>query len=141
MADVDQACAVVRAGGGRVSAARRSILEVLFATHPPISAEEIAGAVDPPLDVPATYRNLERLGAVGLVRHVHLGHGPGRYELVGPRDREYAYCDGCGTVMPIGPEALRILRGQIAATIGIRPSFTHFPLVGRCRERCDEGHP
>ena len=73
----------VRSHGMRVSTARRSVLEALLAAERPLTADEIAGDAD----LASTYRNLETLESIGIVRHVHLGHGPGRYELTRPRPR------------------------------------------------------
>ena len=88
VATIDSAVAALRAGGLRVSAARRLVLEALFAAEGPATVEELAagfGGRVPPSDVASTYRNLETLEALGLVRHMHLGHGPGRYVLARPR--------------------------------------------------------
>ena len=72
----------------RVSTARRSVLEALLAAGEPLTAEELAGDAD----LASTYRNLETLESIGIVRHVHLGHGPGRYELSGRNDG-WATCE------------------------------------------------
>ena len=45
-----------------------------------MSAETLARRL-PHCDLGSVYRNLEALEAIGLVRHVHLGHGPGMYAL------------------------------------------------------------
>ena len=83
----------VRAHGLRVSTARRLVLEALIDAGEPLTAEELAGAAD----LASTYRNLETLETIGLVRHVHLGHGPGRYELTG-RSAGWATCESCGAL-------------------------------------------
>ena len=67
----------VRAHGMRVSSARRYVLDALLNADQPLTAEEIAAGAD----IASTYRNLETLETIGIVRHVHLGHGPGRYAL------------------------------------------------------------
>ena len=68
--------ATLRAAGHRVSAPAARVLEVLFAADGPVSADDIAGA-HPNLERTSVYRNLERLEALGVVSHVHVGHGPG----------------------------------------------------------------
>src|ERR1700710_2375475 len=48
----------------------------------PVTVEELAdglGGRVPRSDAASTYRNLETLEDLGLVRHMHLGHGAGRY--------------------------------------------------------------
>jgi hypothetical protein len=80
-----EAVAVLRARGLRLSAARRVVLEALYATDVPLSAEEIAEGIGtlPASDLASVYRNLETLERLGLVQHVHLGHGAGRYVRAG----------------------------------------------------------
>src|SRR6185436_11498510 len=73
--DLDAATAVVRARGLRLSTARRLVLEALYDADGPLTAEQLAGE----MDVASVYRNLETLEELGLVRHFHLGHGPGLY--------------------------------------------------------------
>lgn len=132
---LDEAEVVLREAGGRVTTSRRAILKVLFDADGPWSTDAIAAAAEPPLDLPATYRNLEHLEDLGLVRHVHLGHGAGLYELVSGEEHEYALCESCGSAISFAPEKLDALRDKVDDAIGYRPRFTHFPLVGRCR-RC-----
>ena len=90
------AFAAVRANGLRLSTARRLLLQALFDADRPLSAEELAGDGD----VASAYRNLEVLEGLGLVRHVHLGHGPGRYQPAG-RPREFVVCESCGEAAPL----------------------------------------
>ena len=42
-----------------------------------------SGGALPESDITSVYRNLDTLGSLGLVRHFHAGHGPGRYVLDG----------------------------------------------------------
>ncbi len=130
--DLEGALAVLREHGSRVSTTRRALLSALFAAPGPLSVEDLARAATPTLDVPSTYRNLERLEDVGLVRHVHLGHGPGLYELHTDGEREYAWCESCGTAVSLTTDRLDEARALIEQTIGYRPRFSHFPLVGLC---------
>ncbi|HEV7460537.1 MAG TPA: transcriptional repressor [Solirubrobacteraceae bacterium] len=135
---LDAAIAAVRARGLRLSAARRLVLEALFAAGGPITAERLASGIDgdlPPSDLASVYRNLEMLEAVGLVRHVHMGHGPGRYALAGAHAAEYVSCDGCGAYQRLAPEALDGVRAAVHEACGYEARFTHFPVVGLC-PRC-----
>ena len=118
----------MRSHGLRVSAARRLVLEALLAADRPRTAEEIAGGR---MDVASVYRNLETLEAIGIVRHVHLGHGPGRYALSGRSDG-WATCEACGRSTPLAPAALARIRIAVREAAGFDAPFTHFPIVGRC---------
>ncbi|MBO9579090.1 MAG: transcriptional repressor [Microbacteriaceae bacterium] len=119
----------VRSHGMRVSTARRSVLEALDAAGEPLTAEELAGGAD----LASTYRNLETLESIGLVRHVHLGHGPGRYELSGRHDG-WTTCQLCGRSTPLPSPALQAIRRAAREAAGFEPDFTHFALTGRCAE-------
>jgi Fur family ferric uptake transcriptional regulator len=121
------AAAALRDRGLRVSAARRELLDALFAADRPLSAEELAGDGD----VASAYRNLEVLEGLGLVRHVHLGHGPGLYQPAG-RPREFALCEGCGAVSALSPAALDRVRAAVLEAVGYSARFTHFPIAGLC---------
>ncbi len=134
VADLDEALAVLREDGGRVSTSRRALLKVLLDADGPLSVEQLASRSVPALDVPSTYRTLERLEHVGLVRHVHLGHGPGLYELASEHEHEYAWCESCGKAASLSPDKLDDARTLIEQTIGYRPRFSHFPLVGLCAD-------
>ena len=104
--DIEDVAAAIREAGGRLTATRRLVLEALFEAEGPMSAERIASRLagrGPAFDLPSVYRNLERLEALGVIRHVHLGHGPGLYALVGSGEREYLRCERCRRVTSVSP--------------------------------------
>jgi Fe2+ or Zn2+ uptake regulation protein len=121
------AFAALRARGLRLSTARRLLLQALYSADAPRSAEELAGDGD----VASAYRNLEVLEGLGLVRHVHLGHGPGLYQPAG-RPREFVLCESCGEAAPLQPAALDRVREAVLDAIGYHARFTHFPIAGLC---------
>ena len=121
------AFAAVRAKGLRLSTARRLLLRALYESERPLSAEELAGDGD----VASAYRNLEVLEGLGLVRHVHLGHGPGLYQPAG-RPRDFVLCEGCGDVSALAPAAVDAVRLAVLEAVGYRARFAHFPLAGLC---------
>jgi Fur family ferric uptake transcriptional regulator len=133
---VDEILARLREAGHRVSAPASLLLEALFAADGPVSVEDLAGA-SPGLERTSVYRNLERLEALGVVSHVHVGHGPGLYALVRGADREYLTCDRCGRVTTVDPSALDGVRAALRAEFGHHARFSHFPIHGVC-ERCAE---
>ncbi len=144
VAGLDEATAALRQRGLRVSTSRRVLLEVLFAENRPVSAEEIAGGVggSSALDLTSVYRNLETLEELGVVRHVHLGHGPGLYALTSEQDTGYVICDACGDVAQLSAAGAEEIRTAIRSASGHEPRFTHFPLTGLCpvcRAEIDEG--
>jgi Fur family ferric uptake transcriptional regulator len=135
--NLDEAVAVLRERGFRITASRRLVLEALFAADGPVSAEQITLGCR--LDMTSVYRNLETLERQGLVRHFHLGHGPGLYALVGVGEREYLFCERCGAVKALSPRELDPIREQVRDRFGYAARFTHFPIVGAC-PACAQGH-
>ena len=131
----DEAMAAVRARGMRVSAARRLLIEALFAADGPVTADELAAGLGGSVsasDPASVYRNLERLESIGLVRHVHLGHGPGLYALAGRIAAGYVVCDRCGARRAAADGDLEAVRAAVRERFGYEASFTHFPIVGLC---------
>jgi Fur family transcriptional regulator, ferric uptake regulator len=131
-----EAIQALRESGLRLSTARRLVIEALFAAEGPVSAAALAH--DLVLEESSVYRNLEVLERHGLIRHVHLGHGPGLYVLVGRDEGEYLYCQRCGKVTLLGPEELDPVREHLREHFGHTARFTHFAIVGLC-EPCASG--
>lgn len=139
---VEAAVEALRERGLRVSAARRLVLEALFGAEGPLSTERIADGLEgrlPRSDLASVYRNLETLEEVGLVRHVHLGHGPGLYALAAP-EHEYLVCESCHAVRTVAKEELDEIRELVRDRFGFEARFTHFPLVGLCPDCIAESH-
>src|SRR4051812_7469357 len=106
-ASVTSALGILRAGGHRISVARRLALEALFAAEGPVSAEVLAQRLGG--DLAALYRNLEVLSGAGLVEHVHVAHGPGRYVLTGRSAEGGGACEAWHELTPLArPEAGRV---------------------------------
>lgn len=124
----------LRRAGHRVSTPARLVLEALFAADGPVSAESIAEGMSgsTPLELTSVYRNLERLEGLGVVSHLHVGHGPGLYALARGRDREYLVCERCGRVDDVEPEALDPVRKVLRKRFGYAARFSHFPVHGHC---------
>jgi Fur family ferric uptake transcriptional regulator len=106
------------------------ILEALFAGHDPLSAEDLAGQLG--LEPTSVYRNLEKLEELGAIRHVHLGHGPGLYTLVGRGTREYLVCEICDGMTVVEPGRLDEVRELVRREFDFDARFGHFPILGIC---------
>jgi Fur family ferric uptake transcriptional regulator len=130
---LEEAVEILRGRGMRLSTARRLLLAALFGAEGPVSAVRLAEKLA--VDETSVYRNLELFERCGLVRHVHLGHGPGLYVLLTGEEHEYIYCEGCHAVTTVGPRQLDPLRVLVGESFGHDVRFTHFALAGLC-ERC-----
>ncbi|HEX3804815.1 MAG TPA: Fur family transcriptional regulator [Solirubrobacteraceae bacterium] len=135
--DLRGAIDALRTCGLRLTTPRRLVLEALFSADGPAPAERIATGAQ--LDLTSVYRNLEALEQHGLVRHVHLGHGPGLYALVGRGEHEYLSCERCGAVVAVTPDQLDPVRNRIGELFGYTASFTHFAIVGLCPDCAKSG--
>jgi Fur family transcriptional regulator, ferric uptake regulator len=140
---VETAIHVLRARGLRVSAARRLVIEALFAAERPLTAEEIAAGLEgwlPSSDLASVYRNLDTLEELGLVRHFHAGHGAGLYSLATAGEPEFAACEQCGAVEAVPAGRLDGVRDLIERDTGYRARFSHFPLIGTCADCLTKEH-
>jgi Fur family ferric uptake transcriptional regulator len=133
---LDEVLRLLRDHGHRVTATCRAVLQTLFGAAGPVSAQFIlergSSAGGAPLEIASVYRNLERLETLGVVQHVHLGHGPGLYILVGSGEHEFLTCERCHRVVTVAPADLDPVREQIRETFGYEARFGHFPIVGLC---------
>jgi Fur family ferric uptake transcriptional regulator len=134
---IDQVIEALRNNGHRVSAPARLVLEALFTVDGPVSAEHISSGLDghlSTLELTSVYRNLERLEQLGVVSHVHVGHGAGLYALARGGDPEYLVCERCGHVTQVEPAQLDAARDQIRDAFGYEARFNHFPIHGLCAD-------
>jgi Fur family transcriptional regulator, ferric uptake regulator len=137
LVDLPAAMALMRERGLRVSAARRLVIEALLAADGPMSAEQIAEGIGgrvPRSDLASVYRNLQALEDAGIVRHVHLGHGPGLHALAMSGECEYLTCERCADYRAVAPAELDAVRVLIERLFGYTARFTHFPIVGLCAD-------
>jgi Fur family ferric uptake transcriptional regulator len=141
-ASVPAAITTLRVRGLRVSAARRLVLEALFAADGPVTAEAIAAGLGgrfPASDLASVYRNLDTLEQIGLVRHFHVAHGAGLYALSNRHRAGYVACERCGAHRPLEAAAVAQVAAVLRAACGYEPQLVHFPIVGRCPE-CSDAH-
>ncbi len=126
----DDAVERVRGGGGRITKARRTLLEDLYAHGGRITAEELTERHDD-IDQATVYRALSHFEEVGVVEHVHLGHGPAAYRWAGVRTVA-AVCESCGAVTDIPADELDALADRLEGKYGLRLALGHFALSVRC---------
>jgi Fe2+ or Zn2+ uptake regulation protein len=131
---VDEALALLRAAGGRVTPSRRLLVQALFDTHGHHSAEELALAVQaraPDVHLSTIYRNLEELERLGVIVHAHLGHGPATYHLTSVAHGHFV-CEGCGATIEAPDQVFRGLARTARAEFGFTIDPHHFAVLGRC---------
>lgn len=131
---MDELLAVVRERGGRVTTCRRAVIAALVESPRHPSADDLAEQVrasHPDIHRSTIYRSLSDLEALGVVEHVHLGHGRAVYHLAGD-DHQHAVCQSCGGVVEVRPAAFGPLAEALEREFGFELGPGHFALVGRC---------
>ena len=89
----------LRAEGGRVTTARRALILAMVAADGHMTAEDLAVSVQaahPDVHRSTIYRTLDALERLGVVDHVHLGHGRAVYHLA-DEPHHHLVCEECGT--------------------------------------------
>lgn len=133
--EVEGILALLRARGGRVTTSRRAILEAFLAVDGHVTAEALTArvqAAQPDVHESTVYRFLDELERLGVVDHVHLGHGPAVYHLASDA-HHHLVCDRCGAVVEVPEEVFAGLRSRLADDFGFALQPRHFAVTGRCR--------
>jgi Fur family ferric uptake transcriptional regulator len=133
---VEQILTSLRRQGGRASTPRRVIIEALLDAQHHLTVEELAAEVQldhPEIHLTTVYRTVEALEALGVVYHVHLGHGPAQWHLADDA-HQHLVCQSCGAVLEAPDEVFEQLRDRLSESFGFEPDARHFALVGWCAD-------
>ena len=124
----------LRERGLRVTTARRAVLAALLEHPDHVSAEDLAAAVQadhPDVHLSTVYRTLESFEQLGVVTHVHLGHGRAIYHLT-DEVHHHAVCERCHAVVELPGDLFDDLQATLAREHGFHADPHHFALVGLC---------
>lgn len=127
--------ALLRARGGRITTCRRTILETFLGIGAHVTAELLTATVQvaqPDVHESTVYRFLDELERLGVIDHVHLGHGPAVYHLASD-PHHHLVCDRCGVVVEVPEHVFSGLRTRLADDFGFAVEPRHFAVTGRCR--------
>jgi len=127
----------LRAKGGRITGTRRATIDVLLAGrgHRHLNADDIVAEVRKRLPDAAEstiYRTLTALEELGVVTHVHLGHGPSTYHLTDQVHR-HLVCHRCGAVTEVPSAEFSTLIHRLDTAYDFAVSGEHFALLGECQ--------
>jgi len=125
----------LRAGGSRITVARRALVEALLVGETHKTADDLAEqvhAAHPSVHRSTIYRILDALEQAGVVEHVHFGHGRAVYHLLEDRHL-HLVCDDCGVVVEMPEAAISELAARVEGDHGFVIDSRHFALPGRCR--------
>jgi Fur family ferric uptake transcriptional regulator len=129
--------------GLRMTPQRQLVLDAVrhlgHATPEQVCAEVQRTA--PAVNITTIYRALDLLERIGLVRHVHLGHGAPSYS-VHEHEHVHLVCHSCGEVHEAPVSLLSELTTRLRQTSGFRLDAAHVALSGLCArcaaDRADE---
>ena len=133
---VDRVLEQLRAGGGRVTPARRALVTALLDARSHVTADDLAETVQrshPDVHRSTIYRTLDALEELGVVDHVHLGHGRAVYHLLDD-PHQHLVCEVCEDVIEVPDELFGPLADRLAKDYGFTLRPNHFAVLGRCAE-------
>ena len=126
---------MLKANGGRITPTRRAVIQVLISESTHLSAEDLAKRIQlrlPDVHLSTIYRTLDALEAVGVVDHVHLGHGRAIYHLSSDI-HQHLVCEVCSSVTEVPESFFATLKGELQEIFGFTMRAHHFAVIGRCR--------
>jgi len=133
---VAEVAALLRSRGERMTGPRRAVLTALTVHGGHRSAEDVietVEALDPGVHRASVYRTLEALSDLGVVQHLHVGHGGTAYHLVGrPGPHLHTQCRVCGVVRDLPGGLLDDVAAQLARHHGFVLDAGHVALSGTC---------
>jgi Fe2+ or Zn2+ uptake regulation protein len=137
--------ALLRAHAERMTGPRRAVVSALAVQTRHVTAEELVravAAVDARVHRASVYRTLEALTDLGVVQHIHVGHGPTVYHLVGAAGAHpHAQCHSCGALVDLPPGLLDDVAARMRAETGFALDATHMALSGTCVTCADVRQP
>ncbi|GAB4572558.1 MAG: Fur family transcriptional regulator [Anaerolineae bacterium] len=142
--DVETLLERLRAGGYRITAQRRMVLEVLLAyrgTHHHLSCEQITQAVNArglALDATTVYRILQWLKEAQVVAQTDVGLGYDVYSLVEEHPHHHLICLNCHATLEADDTLFTALREQLAARYGFQARIEHFAIFGLCAQCAED---
>ncbi|ROO60508.1 Fur family ferric uptake regulator [Micromonospora sp. Llam0] len=131
---VAEITAALHSRGERMTTPRRTVVEALAREPGHLTAEQVVAAVsNSPVHRASVYRTLDALCDLGVVQHVHVGHGATTYHLVdrsGPHP--HGQCGRCGVIYDLPQRIFNTVTSRLHREIGFRLDAYHVALSGVC---------
>ncbi len=133
---------LLRAQGERMTTPRRAVLQVLTEQPGHLSMDDIAALVaerSPQVHRASVYRTLVALTQLGVVQHVHVGHGATAYHLTDAQGPHlHAQCRSCGGIIDLPAHLFDDVSARVRAESGFVLDPGHVALSGLCAD-CASG--
>jgi Fur family transcriptional regulator, ferric uptake regulator len=127
------AIARLRARGGRLTTARRMVIEGLGQTREHVTADILARWIQhahPEVHLSTVYRTLDSLAEWGIITQVRRPDGPSFFHLA--PSHEHVVCAVCGRITDVPTAEFVELTSRLREHHGIELDVGHTALVGRC---------
>ncbi len=131
---LEQILTMLRDRGGRVTTSRRAIITSLLRSGGHVTADELTSEIQanfPDIHLSTIYRCLETLQELGVIDHVHLGHGRAVYHLA-DEAHQHLVCEVCSTVVEVPDAVFAELSASLRSNYGFAIRPRHFAVLGRC---------
>jgi Fe2+ or Zn2+ uptake regulation protein len=137
---IDQAQQAITSEGGRMTGARRTILEVIDASHEHLTADDICARArnrDRRINASTVYRTLSFLKAHRLIKARYYDPDSHREVFEPTPDTEHYHftCTRCGAVIEFQSRHIPALRQQLQNDYGVEVARACLCLTGLC-EKC-----
>lgn len=116
--------------------ARRAVLQALVAARAHVTAEDLLNIVQidsPEIHLSTVYRTLDALENLGVVDHVHLGHGRAVYHLT-DNAHQHIVCEKCSAVEEVPSKLFLQLEKELMDNYQFKVRMNHFAVIGTCRK-------
>ena len=137
MSALEAALMTLRRSDCRITAARRTVLDVLAAESGHMTAPDLVAAVHarvPQIGRASVYRALELLTRLGIVQASTLGGGSATYMLAPAGHHHHLVCRACGRTIEFDECALGDIAGRLAAAFGFQIEGHLVEVYGRCAD-------
>jgi Fur family ferric uptake transcriptional regulator len=132
--DVEEILSIIRGAAKRVTAAKRTVAEVLVAARGHLTVDEVTLAVQsrrPEVSPSTVYRILEEFEDLQIVVHSHLGQSAAVYHLSGAV-HGHLTCVRCNLTVQIPAAHFDALSKGLQKTYGFLLDRHHVAISGTC---------
>ncbi|MGD0054962.1 MAG: Fur family transcriptional regulator [Acidimicrobiales bacterium] len=132
--DVEEILSTIRAAAKRVTAAKRTVAEVLVAARGHLTVDEVTSAVQdlrPEVSPSTVYRILEEFEDLQIVVHSHLGQTAAVYHLSGAV-HGHLTCSTCNFTVQIPAAHFDALSKDLQKSYGFLLDRHHVAISGTC---------